>query len=199
MWIIYPYSHGLFDCHCDFLIVILVHPLVNTLRPTYICGHFADDIFKSIFLNENVLISLKISLKFVPKVRINNILALVQIMARCQTGNKPLCEPVMVSLLMHICVTRPQWVNSFPTGQNVHLFADNIFKCIFFNKMICSLFRISLKFVPKGPIDNKWVLVQVMAWCWVGDKPLSELMLIQFTNAYTALETDELKQNKKHD
>ena len=36
--------------------------------------------------------------------------------------------------------------------------------------------QISLKFVPKGPIDNKPALVQVMAWCWSGDKPLSEPM-----------------------
>ena len=39
--------------------------------------HFPDDIFKYIFLNENVLISIKISLKFVPKGQINNIPALV--------------------------------------------------------------------------------------------------------------------------
>ena len=39
--------------------------------------HFPDDIFKSIFLNENVLISIKISLKFVPKGQISNIPALV--------------------------------------------------------------------------------------------------------------------------
>ena len=38
---------------------------------------FADDIFKCIFSNENVLISIKISLKFVPKGQINNIPALV--------------------------------------------------------------------------------------------------------------------------
>ena len=38
---------------------------------------FADDIFKCIFLNENVWISIKISLKFVPKGPIDNILALV--------------------------------------------------------------------------------------------------------------------------
>ena len=49
-----------------------------------------------------------ISLKFVPKVRINNISPLVQIMAWCRSGDKPLSEPVMVSLLTHICVTRPQ-------------------------------------------------------------------------------------------
>ena len=39
--------------------------------------HFPDDIFKSIFFDENVLISIKISLKFVPKGQINNIPALV--------------------------------------------------------------------------------------------------------------------------
>ena len=40
-------------------------------------GRHLADIFKCIFLNENISISLKISLKFVPKVRINNIPALV--------------------------------------------------------------------------------------------------------------------------
>ena len=55
---------------------------LNTLRQRQNWHHFAD-IFrckKCIFLNENVWILLKISLKFVPKVRINNIPALVQIM-----------------------------------------------------------------------------------------------------------------------
>ena len=33
-------------------------------------------------------------------------------MAWCQSGDKPLLEPMMVSLLMHICLTRPQWVDS---------------------------------------------------------------------------------------
>ena len=64
-----------------------------------------------IFLNENARISLKISLKCAPKVRINNIPALVQIMAWRRPGDKPLSEPMMDSLLTHICVTRPQWVN----------------------------------------------------------------------------------------
>ena len=68
-------------------------------------------VFKCIFLNGNVWISLKISLKFVPKVPINNIPALVPILAWRRSGDKPLFEPMMVSLLTHICVTRPQWVN----------------------------------------------------------------------------------------
>ena len=39
--------------------------------------HFADDIFKYIFLNENVWIQIKISLKYVPSGPINKIPAFV--------------------------------------------------------------------------------------------------------------------------
>ena len=49
----------------------------NTLRLRQNGRHFVDDILKSIFLNENVWISIEISLKFVPKGPINNIPALV--------------------------------------------------------------------------------------------------------------------------
>ena len=53
----------------------------------------------------------RISLKFVPMVRINNIPALVHIMAWRRPGDKPSSEPMVVSLTTHVCVTRPQWVN----------------------------------------------------------------------------------------
>ena len=86
--------------------------VINTLRPRQNGRHFPDDSFKYVFFNENARISLKISMKFVPKVRINNIPALVQIMAWRRPGDKPLSEPMMVSLLTHISVTRPQWVKS---------------------------------------------------------------------------------------
>ena len=76
--------------------------------------HIPEDHFKRFFLNEMIWISLKISLKCVPKVRINNIPALFKIMAWRRPGDKPLLEPVMFSLLTHICVTRPQWVNVVP-------------------------------------------------------------------------------------
>ena len=36
--------------------------------------------------------------------------SLVQVMAWRRPGDKPLSEQTMVSLLTHICVTRPQWV-----------------------------------------------------------------------------------------
>ena len=83
---------------------------LNTLRPRQNGRLFADDTFKRIVLNENVRITIKISLKFVPKGPINNNPTLVQIMAWRRPGDKPLSEPVMVNLLTHICVTRPQWV-----------------------------------------------------------------------------------------
>ena len=64
--------------------------IINTLRPRQNGRHFADDTFKYIFLNGNVIISAKISLKFVLKGPINNIPALV------------------VRSTTHICVTQPQ-------------------------------------------------------------------------------------------
>ena len=86
--------------------------LFNSSPPEQNVSHFADDIFKYIFLNENVWISIKISLKFVPKGPINNIAALVQMMAWRWPGDKPWSEPMMVRLPTHICVSRPQWVKA---------------------------------------------------------------------------------------
>ena len=60
---------------------------IGTLRPRQNGHRFPEDIFKCIFLNENVWISLKISLKFVSKGPINNIQALFQIMAWCLVGS----------------------------------------------------------------------------------------------------------------
>ena len=57
---------------------------------------------------------------------------------------------------------------------------DDIFKSIF-NESVWILITISLQFVPKGRIDYKSALVQVMAWHRTGE---SESMLTQFTDAY---------------
>ena len=79
---------------------------VNTLKLRHNGRYFPDDIFKCIFLNKNVWISIKIPLKFVSKVSINNIPALVQTMAWRWPGDKPLFEPMMFSLLTHIYITQ---------------------------------------------------------------------------------------------
>ena len=73
--------------------------------------------------------------------------------------------------------------NSSPRGQNGRHFADDIFICIFVVGKLCTLNEMSMKFVPKGPIDNNPVLVYIMAWR-IDDRPLSEPMLTQFTDAY---------------
>ena len=65
--------------------------------------------YQTTFSNAFFWMKIYNSLKFVPKGPINNVPALVQIMAWRRSGDKPLSEPMVVSLLAHICVTRPQW------------------------------------------------------------------------------------------
>ena len=64
------------------------------------------------------------------------------------------------------------------------IFADDIFKCIFLNENVSIAVKISVKFVPKGPINNIPALVQIMAWRRTADKPLSEPILVCCTEAY---------------
>ena len=89
---------------CKFALNTLWDKMATNFLPT----HF----FKCISLNEIIWIPIKISLKFVPKGPISNYPSLVQIMAWHQSGDKPLFEPMMISLPTHICVTRTQWVKS---------------------------------------------------------------------------------------
>ena len=71
------------------LVCILLNVRLNILRPRQNGRNLADDIIKRIFMNKKVWISIKISLKFVPSDPINNIPALVQIMAWRRPGDKP--------------------------------------------------------------------------------------------------------------
>ena len=157
MWL--PYNSCLMS-----LCLSLLH-CINTLGPKQNGRQFADDIFNCIFFNENVLIQMKMSLKFVPKGAIYNIPALVQIMAWRRPGDKPLSETIMVRLPMHICITQPQWVNTLWRMQNGSHFTDSIINFIFLNESFMISIKISLKFVPKGQVSIKPELVQIMAWC----------------------------------
>ena len=85
--------------------------IINILRPKQNGRHLADDTFKRIFVNKNVIISIRIWVNFVPKCPINNLRALVQIMNWRRPGDNPLSEPKMDGLPTHICVTQPQWVH----------------------------------------------------------------------------------------
>ena len=48
----------------------------------------------------------------------------------------------------------------------------------FFNEHVWILIKFSLKFVPKGSINNIPALVQIMVWHRPSDKPLSEAMMV---------------------
>ena len=104
-------SVDIVGCNYSFLPLIPASgtTLLNTLRPRQDGRHFADDIFKCIFFNENGCILITFSLKCICKGAIDNNPALVQIMAWRRSGDKPLSEPMMIILTTHICVTRPKW------------------------------------------------------------------------------------------
>ena len=51
-------------------------------------------------------------------------------------------------------------------------------ECIFANDKFCILVKISLKLLPKGPVDNNLVMVVVMACRRIDDKPLPEPMML---------------------
>ena len=75
-------------------------------------------------------------------------------------------------------------LNTLRPRQNGRHFADDTFERIFVNENVWILIEISLKFFPKGPINNIPALVQIMVWRRPGDKPLSEPMMVFFTGAY---------------
>ena len=76
----------------EIICVLMSIPYLTHLPLNKMADTFADDIFKRIFLNENVGISIQISPKFVPSGANDNKSELVQVMDWCQTGDKPLPE-----------------------------------------------------------------------------------------------------------
>ena len=136
----------------------------NTLWPRQNGRHFPDDIFKRIFLNENVWISINISLKFVPMGQINNIPTLVQVMTWRRPGDKPLSEIMIVRLPTHICVTRPQWVklwcNNDQETQQIKGFRKGQFLCFWLIKKKKSNFPCFLTLSIYGIHWLSWKHVQ---------------------------------------
>ena len=102
-------------CNDDVIIAYSIS-WVNTLRLRQNGRHFIDGVFKRIFLNRNCCILIKISLNLVPQGPINNIPALVQIMAWRRSSDKPLSELMMAKLKMHIYTSVGSsglmWLNS---------------------------------------------------------------------------------------
>ena len=76
-------------------ILSLIFTEINSSSPGQNGRHFADDIFMCTFLNENIRIWIKFSLKIVLKGLDDNKSAMVQVMACRQTGDNPLPGPML--------------------------------------------------------------------------------------------------------
>ena len=86
-----------------------------TMRPRQNWRHFTDTCilltYKNLLYCKKIVLNIQISLKIVSKGPIYNKPTLVQIIAWCWVGNKPLSDQWWPGLLMHKCITRPKWVN----------------------------------------------------------------------------------------
>ena len=134
---------------------------LKTSRPIQNGHHFEDDIFKRIFLNAYVWILIKKLLKFVPKAPINNIPALVQIMACHRPGDTLLSEPIIVRSPTYIYVTRPQWVNNGLVG--IQWGSDNHLKHFGPAKM-AAIFRrhFQIHFLQYKVLNSYWNFISIL-------------------------------------
>ena len=98
------------------------------------------------------------------------------------------------------------WHNIPMMNSNLPYFADNILKCNIMCGNCCVLIPNSMRFLSESTINNKAIamtptttcgdikpaLFQIMAWCRVGDNPLSKPIMTWFTDAYSIyVSTDE--------
>ena len=127
--------------------------------PRQIGHQFPDDIFKCTVLNENQWIYWSM----IPRVQINNIPALVEILAWRRPGAKLLTEPMLVSLLSHICIPQcdcTDWNACFP--QNSASSAVCIIPCFSLNQTGISTIQVFLAYLwvlsppPPPPPISAW-------------------------------------------
>ena len=147
-------------------------------------SHFADDIFKCIFVNGNVFNFDQYLTEVCP---IGNLSSLVQIMAWCQRGDKPLPEPMMTkSNDTYICIIWPEWVDTYQELLGPAMISYGVFwelRTLGTGRFGCSfhfdnfqthfsdwyleylLWYIHSRKCCIITINDKSTLVQVMAWC----------------------------------
>ena len=114
------------------------------------------------------------------------------------SGNNFRIKPLLKSMMIELsdaCIYVPQGLNVLKHWGQYKMAA--ILQALIWNafcsvEIIAILFKICLIFFPKGPINNRPALFQIMDLCWIGDRPLAaQLMaLLKFTDAcmhYSAL------------
>ena len=110
------------------------------------------------------------------------------------TPTKRLKSPATQLLVQqHVHAYKQGNINTLRPRQNGRHFTDDILKCIFMYENVWIPIRISLKFVPKRPINNIPPFFQIMAWRRPGDKPLSEPMMVRLPTHVASLGLNELK------
>ena len=108
---------------------------------------------------------------------------------RLHVGSMPFVERdcILSVPLSHVWIIKLRvWIighNEYYLIPGRH-FTDDSFKCIFVNEKLYTLIKVSLYLAPKGPMYNNLSLLQIVAWCRIGDKPLSESILTRFSDAY---------------
>ena len=170
------------QCHSTWDMICTCYMEFNTSVPGRYVSNIKGIIFKHITQNSSFNTGCEIALRSMPKILTNEKSTLVQ--AITSTGNEQDLRCHVVSLGCNELTDAWSSINILRPRQNGRYFPDDIFKCIFLNENIWILIMISLKFVPEGPINNIPALVQIMAWHRSGDEPLSEPMMVLFTDAY---------------
>ena len=124
-------------------------------------------------------LSIKISLTLVLKGPVNNITALVQIMTWCRPCHKPLSQPIMTNLPMHIYITQPEWVEILLSSSQKWLdFSTAIFlhfktaakRCITFHDVwynVTSLYYHDSCICPGNKILTDHQRLLYYLWLWV--------------------------------
>ena len=105
------------------------------------------------------------------------------------------CQSFQANYYSNIHTITP--VNTLRPRENGRHFADDSFKCISVNKKFRIWNKISLKFVPKGQINNFPSLVQIMVWRRPGDKPLSEPMMVKSLTHICVTRPQWVKQSRR--
>ena len=151
--------------------------MLTTLASGKSVGNFRYAIFKLISATDGWGISIEIALRWISLDLTDDKSTLFQVMAWCRQATIFIWANVDPDLCRYMVAPGHNELTHWGWDKMSAILHMTFFKCIFLNKRSLIFTEISLKFIRKGPIDNKPVLVQIMAWRHTGDKPLSEPMI----------------------
>ena len=148
-------------------------------------------IFKLISVTDGWGISCKIALRWTPLDLTDDKSTLVQVMAWCRQATSHYLSQCWPKSMSPNGITRPQWVNTLKPRQSGCHFTDDILKCIFLNEVVLISIKISLKFIPKGPISN----IQCWFRYWLGANHYLNQWWLYHCHIYVSLGFNELIQH----